>query len=290
MMGKPGSFHTKPVTPSVPPGGFSDGPESEDLQTDSESDIDDLLCLAREGGVKFLNQLLTKAVPPDSETLDTANVQEWTFRDIIKMPKSTQQKWKQMCCEKLYSLHRCKVFELINPPKGCKVIKNRWVFDLKSDGCKKARLVAKGFSQVEGIDYDAIFSLMVRFETVWLMIALATLKNWHITSLDVKTAFLYGELDEELYMEQPEGFKVKGQEGKVLHLKCAIYRLKQATLAWWKALDKSMGELGFTCLHSDSGIFINKDQSIVIIVYVDDVLFLGADKKKLLKTKEQFIK
>jgi hypothetical protein len=64
-----------------------------------------------------------------------------------------------------------------------------------------------------------------------------------------------------------------------------IYGLKQATLAWWKALDKSMGELGFTHLHSDSGIFVNKDQSIVIIVYIDNILFLGTDKKKLLKTK-----
>ncbi len=73
---------------------------------------------------------------------------------------------------------------------------------------------------------------MVQFETVWLMVALATLKNWHITSLDVKTAFLYGELNKELYMEQPEGFKVKGQEGKVLCLKCTIYGLKQAALAW----------------------------------------------------------
>jgi hypothetical protein len=122
------------------------------------------------------------------------------------------------------------------------------------------------------------------------MIALAALQNWHITGLDVKTAFLYGELNEELYMEQPEGFKVKGQEGKVLCLKRTIYGLKQAALAWWKALDKSMDELGFTCLRSDSGVFVNKDQSVIIIVYVDDILFLGADKKKLLKTKEQFMK
>jgi hypothetical protein len=105
------------------------------------------------------------------------------------------------------------------------------VFNLKSDSCKKARLVAKGFSQVEGIDYNAIFLLVVWFKTVWLMIALTALKNWHITSLDVKIAFLYGALDEELYMEQPEGFKVKGHEGKVLCLKYAIYGLKQAALA-----------------------------------------------------------
>jgi hypothetical protein len=94
MVGKLGSSRTKPVTPLVPPGGFSNSPESEDLQTDSEGNINDLLCLAREGGVELLNQLLAKAVPPDSETPDTANVQEWTFRDIIKMPEAAQQEWK----------------------------------------------------------------------------------------------------------------------------------------------------------------------------------------------------
>ena len=78
----------------------------------------------REGGVEFLNQLLAKAVPPDSETPDTANVCEWTFRDIIKMPKATQQEWKQACREELDSLRRRKVFELVDPPKGRKVIKN----------------------------------------------------------------------------------------------------------------------------------------------------------------------
>ena len=194
-----------------------------------------------------------------NKTPDTANMWEWTFRHIIKMPNDTQKEWKQACCKELDSLCRCKVFELVNPPKGHKVIKNQWVFDLKSDGHKKARLVAKGFSQVEDIDYDTIFSPVVQFETVRLMVMLAALKNWHITGLDVKTAFLYGELNKELYMEQPEGFKVKGWEGKVLHLKRTIYGLKQVTLAWWKVLDKSMGELGFTHLCSDSGIFVNKD-------------------------------
>jgi Reverse transcriptase (RNA-dependent DNA polymerase) len=148
------------------------------------------------------------------------------------MPSDAQKEWKAACHEELESLRRRKVFELVDPPKDRKIIRNRWVFDLKFNGRKKARLVAKGFSQIEGVDYDEIFSPVVRFETVQIMIALAALKKWHIQGLDVKTAFLYGELDEELYMEQPEGFKVKGQEGKVMRLKRAIYGLKQAALAW----------------------------------------------------------
>jgi Reverse transcriptase (RNA-dependent DNA polymerase) len=86
------------------------------------------------------------------------------------MPSDAQKEWKAACCKDLESLHRCHVFELVDPPKDCKIIRNRWVFDLKSDGCKKARLVAKGFSQIEGIDYDETFLLVVWFETVWMMI------------------------------------------------------------------------------------------------------------------------
>ena len=280
--GQSSGQHNNADPPSAP---------SDPLPTTEEDEIEDLLRLAKEGGVKYLDQLLAKAVPPtDLESPDTANIREWTFRDILKMPNTTQKEWKQACREELESLRRRKVFELVDPPKGRKVIRNRWVFDLKTDGRKKARLVAKGFSQVEGVDYDEIFSPVVRFETVRMMVALAALKNWHITGLDVKTAFLYGELDEELYMEQPEGFKIKGQERKVMRLKRAIYGLKQAALAWWKALDKSMDALGLTRLQSDSGLFVNKAKTIVAIVYVDDVLFLGADKPKLLRLKEQFMK
>jgi hypothetical protein len=218
---------------------------------DSEDEVDQQLLtrLAQEGGVKFQDYLLAKAVPPyDLGSPDTSNIREWTFRDILRMPKELQEEWKQACCEELASLCKCKVFELVDPPKGRKVIKNQWVFNLKSDGHKKARLVAKGFSQVEGIDYDEIFSPVVRFETVWMMIALAALKDWHISSLDIKTAFLYGNLDEELYMEQPEGFNVPGHKNKnkVMCLKKAIYGLKQAALAWWKALDGSMAKIGCT--------------------------------------------
>ena len=261
------------------------------LESEDEVEQQLLICLAKEGGVKFLDLLLAKAVSPtDLGSPDTANIREWTYKDILRMPTNDQEEWKHACCEELESLHRQRVYELVDPPKGRKVIKNRWVFDLKPDGRKKARLVAKGFSQVEGIDYDEIFSPVVRFETVRMMIALAALKDWHISGLDVKTAFLYGELDEELYMEQPEGFKDPKNKNKVMRLKKAIYGLKQAALAWWKALDKSMATLSCTRLVSDSGIFVNKEKTIVIIVYVDDVLFLGANKKDISSLKQRFMK
>ena len=98
-------------------------------------------------------------------------------------------------------------------PNGCRVIKNRWVFDVKPDGRKRARLVAKGFSQVEGKDFDQIFSPVVQFETVRLILALAVLEGW----------FLYGELEEEIYMEQPEGFHARGKERHVLQLHRALH-------------------------------------------------------------------
>jgi len=98
------------------------------------------------------------------------------------------------------------VYELVNLPPNCKAIGNRWVLNQKMDGRKRARLVAKGYSQVEGIDYSEIFSPVICYESIHLMFTLVALKNWYITGLDVKTAFLYRKLNEEIYMKQPKGF------------------------------------------------------------------------------------
>jgi len=125
------------------------------------------------------------------------------------------------------------------------------------------------------------------------MIVLAAQQQWHMTSVDVKTAFLYGELDEELFMEQPEGFAIKDQEHKVFCLKCALYGLKQAALQWWKVLDKSMECLGFRCTKSDSRIFILTSSSgpcVIVIVYINDAIFMGPDHHFTNRKKAQFMK
>jgi len=133
----------------------------------------------------------------------------------------------------------------------------------------------------------------MRFETVRLMLVLATLENWYITGLDVWSAYLYGKLNEEIYMEQPEGFAAPGQERKVLRLWRALYGLKQAGLAWWRTLNESLKELGFECLKSEAGIFFYKKKgtNIVIgIIYVNDTLFCGPNKAVVDAIKAQFMR
>ena len=150
----------------------------------------------------------------------------------------------------------------------------------------------KGFSQVKGLDFDQVFSPVVCFETVCLMLALATLENWYITGLNIRSAYLYGKLDKEIYLEQPEGFAVPGQECKVLHLWHALYSLKQAGLAWWHTLNESLKELGFERLKSEAGIFFyrKKGTNMVIgIIYVDDALFCGPNKAEVDSIKVQFM-
>ena len=207
--------------------------------------------LIREGGVEFLAFLLSKAVP-------LAKDQPVTYRDIAKLPADLREQWRLACQEELEALCKCKVYELADLPPGRKAVKNHWVFMTKSDSRKKARLIAKGFSQIEGIGFDQIFSPAVWYESICLLLAIAALEQWHIEGLDVKSAFLYGPLDEEIYMEQPEGFKVKGQEHKVLCMCQALYGLKQAALQWWKELQKSMAQLEFKCAQSYPSSLLSK--------------------------------
>jgi hypothetical protein len=183
----------------------------------------DLAKMAQDGGAKLMNFLLSAAVSSadaKGKIPEVSKVREWHFGDLMHLPKAMQEEWKIACKEELEALRRRNVFKLTDLPKGRKTICCRWVFNVKSDGCKKARLVAQGFSQVEGIDFNELFSPVVRFESVQLILALSALDDYYCVGVDVR------KLDKEIYMRQPEGFKVRGQENKVIRLQHALYGLK----------------------------------------------------------------
>ena len=146
--------------------------------------------------------------------------------------------------EEMNSLWKNDTYELTKLPKGRKALKNKWVFKLKSDDEKllkyKTRLVVKGFGQNQGIDFDEIFSLVVKMCSISVILGLTASMNLELEQLVVKIAFLHGDLDEEIIMEQPEGFKVKGKENMVCKLKKSLYGLKQASRQWYKKFDSFM--------------------------------------------------
>jgi hypothetical protein len=142
-------------------------------------------------------------------------------------------------------------WELIDPPLGCRPIRLKWVYKVKQDkrGAMvkhKVHLVDRGFVQTKGINFEEVFALVVRMESVCLLLALAATKEWSIHHLDVKFVFLSGELAETIFIKQASGFAVKGAEHKVLQLRKALYRLRQAPQAWNAKLDATLSELGFT--------------------------------------------
>jgi len=159
------------------------------------------------------------------------------------------------------------------------------VFKRKADGHFHTRVVAKGFTQIQGIDYNETFSPVAQFESLRLLLALATLEDWEIHQMDIKSAFLNGLLDKEIYMEQPEGFAVLGQEHKVCLLKKAIYGLKQASCMWNILFHTVLIGLGFTHTHSDAGVYVyhlqDREGIVIIILYVNDITLLGDSSKEI---------
>ena len=151
----------------------------------------------------------------------------------------------------------------------------------------------KGFSQKKGIEFEDIFSPMVKMSSIRVVLGLDTSMNLEIKQLNVKTVFLHGDLDEEIYMEQPEGFTIKGKEHLVCRLKKSLYGLKQALRQWYKKFDSFMVEHGYDRTASDHCVFVNKfsnGEFIILLLYVDDMLIVGCDTSKIDKLKNELSK
>ena len=154
----------------------------------------------------------------------------------------------------------------------------------------KARLVAKGFKQEKGIDFDEIFSPIVKMTTLRTVLALVACEDLELFQMDVKTAFLHGDLHEEIYMEQPEGFEMEGKKHMVCKLKKSLYGLKQAPKEWYQKFDTFMKSQGFGRSKVDHCLYTKKatDGSLLILIlYVDDMLLVGKNLQELdaLKSK-----
>ena len=152
--------------------------------------------------------------------------------------------------EEMKAIEKNEIWEFVDPPLGYRPIRLKWVHKVKRDELSaivkhKAHLVVRGFVQRGGIDFEEVFALVARIESVCLLLALAAAKDWCVHHLDIKSAFLNGELAETVFVRQPPGFAVKGAEHRVFRLRKALYGLWQAPRAWNAKLDSTLGELGF---------------------------------------------
>lgn len=206
-------------------------------------------------------------------------------------------KWKQAMDEEIESIEKNNTWELTTLPRGQKTIGVKWVYKAKKNAKGeiekyKARLVAKGYKQKQGVDYEEVFAPVARLETIRMIIAIAAQYKWSIHQMDVKSAFLNGLLEEEVYVEQPEGYVVKGQEGKVLRLRKALYGLKQAPRAWNTRIDKYFQEHGFTRCLSEYALYVKYTNGDLLIVclYVDDLIFTGNSQRMIDEFKKSMTK
>src|SRR5690606_7294810 len=192
-----------------------------------------------------------------------------TFRQAQR--SSNWDEWKVSMEEEMDSILENDVWEVVDRPANRKIVDGKWVYKLKhlSDGTLerfKARYCAKGYSQEQGIDFDEIFSPVVRYDSLRLLLAIAASKGWTPQQLDIKTAFLYGILKEEVYMHLPEGYR---QPGKVARLKKCIYGLKQSPREWYFRLVLFLQPYGFAISAFDPCVLAHDTGKFLIAIYVD---------------------
>ena len=203
-----------------------------------------------------------------------------TYAEAMSRPDAAS--WRRAAVEsELDSLRRAGTWTLTPLAAGRTAIGCKWVFKIKrrADGSidkYKARLVAKGYSQRAGIDYDETFAPVAKFTSIRMLLALAAHYDFEVHQMDVHTAFLNGDLDVDIYMQQPEGYTSGSNGGQqlVCKLQKSLYGLKQAGRAWFEKMDKALAELGFSSLSHDSCIYLQRSDRYVtfIALYVDDLL------------------
>ena len=198
-------------------------------------------------------------------------------KDPVSFQKAMEcdnsEKWFNAMKEEMQSMSDNQVWDLVELPEGSKQVSCKWVFKTKRDSKGnikryKARLVAKGYTQKDGIDYKETFSPVSKKDSLRIILALVAHYDLELHQMDVKTAFLNGDLEEEVYMDQPEGFVVTGKENLVCKLKKSIYGLKQASRQWYLKFNNTITSYGFIKNTIDRCIYmkVNGSQFIMLVL------------------------
>ncbi|GJU51932.1 putative ribonuclease H-like domain-containing protein [Tanacetum coccineum] len=205
-------------------------------------------------------------------------VEPKTYKDAL-----TQACWIEAMQEELNEFERLEVWELVPRPDNVMVITLKWIYKVKLDELggilkNKARLVARGYRQEEGIDFEESFAPVARLEAIRIFLAFAAHMNMVVYQMDVKTAFLNGNLWEEVYVSQPDGFVDKDKPNHVYKLKKALYGLKQAPRAWYDMLSSFLISQDFSKGSVDPTLFIRRDgkELLLVQIYVDDIIFAAS--------------
>jgi hypothetical protein len=190
--------------------------------------------------------------------------------------------------EEMAALDANRTWELVPLPERKKAIRCKWVYKVKHnlDGSisrYKVRLVAKGYAQTHGIDYGETFAPVAKMATVRTVIAMVASRGWLLHQMDVNNAFLHGELQEEVYLDQPPRYEDMSHPNYVCRLCKALYGLKQAPRAWHDKIAKYLVTIGFHMSDADHSLYVRKsDEGIMVItIYVDDLIVRGDNEKEV---------
>jgi hypothetical protein len=207
-------------------------------------------------------------------------VEPQTYEEALAGPDA--EMWKKAMDEEMASLMENGTWELEKLPEGVKALPMKWVYKIKRDAAGnieryKARLVAKGYLQKQGVDFEEVYAPVSKHTTMRVLLAVVAAKDLELHQLDVKTAFLNGELEEEIYMQQPQGYE-EGESGTVCHLRKTLYGLRQAPRAWHTRLKTELVTLGFRAAEADPALFVRRvgEELTYVVVWVDDILVAGA--------------
>src|SRR6202012_1370137 len=272
--------HYRDPPPVIPE---SDSESAESSKDSSDSDADSATVNFVSDSCPFLT--LPEALECAHEVALAASAHSGypkSYAEAMRRPDA--HLYHEAACKEIDALLDNGTWDLARLPKGRKAIGCRWVFVIKhkSDGSVdryKARLVAQGYSQRPGLDYGETYASTVKWATLRAILAIAAFEDLEVESVDISSAFLNGEIDAEIYMQQPEGF-TQGDKTDVLRLLKSIYGLKQASRIWHDKLDSVLSTMGFKKVQSDNSlwIYIKDGVRIIIPVFVDDMTLVSKSK------------